>query len=99
MGTRFRLAVGAAAIAVATFAGVDATTEDAILTLLRDLRSAGRTVIVVHHDLGTVRSYFDHVVLLNVRVVADGPITETFTLANLERAYGGKIGLLAGAAG
>jgi manganese/zinc/iron transport system ATP- binding protein len=77
------------------FAGVDATTEEAILELLRDLRSAGKAVIVVHHDLSTVRAYFDHVVLLNVRLVAAGPMDTTFTRANLERAYGGRLGLAA----
>ena len=56
------------------FAGVDATTERAILALLKELRSQGRTVVAVHHDLQTVAEYFDHVVLLNMRLVAEGPI-------------------------
>jgi manganese/zinc/iron transport system ATP- binding protein len=77
------------------FAGVDATTEEAILTLLRELQAAGRSVIVVHHDLGTVREYFDNLVLLNVRLVAAGPMDATFTQGNLEAAYGGRIGFLA----
>ena len=73
------------------FAGVDATTERAIIEVLRELRSRGRTLVVVHHDLETVREYFDWLVLLNVRVVADGPVETTFTLANLQEAYGGRI--------
>ncbi|PWG61565.1 metal ABC transporter ATP-binding protein [Spiribacter halobius] len=75
-------------------AGVDATTERAIIELLRGLRDRGKTAIVVHHDLNTVRSYFDWLVLLNVRVVAQGAMAETYTAANLRRAYGGQVALL-----
>ena len=80
------------------FAGVDATTERAILALLEELRSTGRTVVAVHHDLQTVAEYFDHVVLLNLRLVAAGPVEETFTDANLQRTYGGKLTVLTQAA-
>lgn len=70
------------------FQGVDATTERAILELLQRLRSDGRTVVVVHHDLSTVRDYFDWVALLNVRKIAVGPVAEAFTDENLRRTYG-----------
>jgi manganese/zinc/iron transport system ATP- binding protein len=73
------------------FQGVDATTERAIVDLLRDLRGQGKTVIVVHHDLSTVADYFDWVTLLNVRRVAHGPVAEAFTEHNLGLAYGGKV--------
>ncbi len=73
------------------FQGVDATTERAIVTLLQDLRAAGRTVVVVHHDLQTVPEYFDWVTLLNVRRVASGPVAEVFTEANLRLTYGGRV--------
>ena len=76
------------------FAGVDATTERAILTLLKELRASGRTVIAVHHDLQTVAEYFDHVVLLNMRLVAAGPIATTFNAETLQRTYGGKLTVL-----
>ena len=76
------------------FAGVDATTERAILTLLKELRGTGRTVVAVHHDLQTVAEYFDHVVLLNMRLVAAGPISTTFTAENLQRTYGGRLTVL-----
>jgi manganese/zinc/iron transport system ATP- binding protein len=56
------------------FAGVDAATERAIVAVLRELRAEGRTVIAVHHDLQTAPEYFDHVILLNMRVVAAGPV-------------------------
>jgi manganese/zinc/iron transport system ATP- binding protein len=77
------------------FAGVDAATERAIVDVLRDLRAAGKTVIVVHHDLQTVSEYFDHVILLNMRVVAAGPVSRIFTRENLQKTYGGRLTLLA----
>jgi manganese/zinc/iron transport system ATP- binding protein len=76
------------------FQGVDATTERAIITVLRVLRDRGRSVVVVHHDLETVPEYFDHVMLLNVRKIADGQVAEVFTEENLRRTYGGRISLL-----
>ena len=76
------------------FQGVDATTERAIVTLLQELRSAGKTVVVVHHDLQTVPEYFDWVTMLNVRRVASGPVSEVFTEQNLRQTYGGKVAFL-----
>jgi manganese/zinc/iron transport system ATP- binding protein len=80
------------------FAGVDATTERAILGLLQHLRDQGRTVVAVHHDLQTVSDYFDHVVLLNMRLVAAGPVATTFTHDHLQRTYGGRLTALSMAA-
>ncbi len=74
--------------------GVDAATEQVIIALLRELRNAGRTVVVVHHDLQSVAEYFDHVIMLNTRVVAAGPTTEVFTQENLLKTYGGRLTLL-----
>ncbi len=76
------------------FAGVDAATEAAIIALLKELKHSGKTVLVVHHDLQTVPSYFDHVILLNMRVVAHGPTAEVFTPENLRKTFGGKLTLL-----
>jgi len=76
------------------FQGVDATTERAIVHLLQELRAAGRTVLVVHHDLQTVPEYFDWVLLLNVRRVAAGPVEEVFTEENLRATYGGRVPFL-----
>lgn len=73
------------------FAAVDAVTEKAIITLLRDLRARGRTVIVVHHDLQTVAEYYDWVALLNVQMTAFGPVETTYTAANLRQTYGGAV--------
>ncbi len=77
------------------FAGVDAATEKAIIALLQELRSRGKTVIVVHHDLQTLKEYFDWTMLLNVRRVAVGPVDEVLTPENLERTYGGRAAFLA----
>ncbi len=77
------------------FAGVDAATEKTIINLLRDMTQSGKTVIVVHHDLQSVTSYFDWVIMINTRLVASGPTTETFTQENLQETYGGKLTLLA----
>ncbi len=73
------------------FQGVDAVTEKAIVEILRELRTRGRTVLVVHHDLQSVPDYFDWATLLNVRVIASGPVAEVFTPENLRRAYGAAV--------
>lgn len=72
-------------------AGVDAATERAIMTTLKELKEKGKTVMVVHHDLQTVEDYFDHVLLLNRTVVAHGRTEDVFTKENVYRAYGGTL--------
>ena len=69
-------------------------TERAIVNVLQDLREQGRTVVAVHHALQTVPEYFDWVVLLNVRHMASGPVSEVFTEENLRRTYGGRVPFL-----
>ena len=76
------------------FAAVDAATEKAIVRILHELKRAGKTALVVHHDLQTVREYFDWTMLLNMRTVAMGPTDEVFTSENLQKTYGGKLTLL-----
>lgn len=73
------------------FAGVDAATEKAIVNVLKALKEDQRTVVCVHHDLSTVAAYFDRVLFLNVRKVAEGPIASVFTEANLQATYGGRL--------
>ena len=77
------------------FAGVDAATERAIVKVLAELKDEGKTVICVHHDLQTVKQYFDDVILLNMRIVTSGPVEEVFTEVNLQKTYGGRLTLLA----
>lgn len=76
------------------FAGVDAATEAAIVSLLHELRDRGKTLLVVHHDLPTARSYFDMLLLLNLRLVAFGPTAEVFTPELLQKTYGGRLTIL-----
>lgn len=76
------------------FSGVDAATEKAIVEVLVSLRNSGSTVICVHHDLVTVPEYFDHVLLLNTRVIAHGSVQQAFNDQNLRKTYGGRLTLL-----
>lgn len=69
------------------FQGVDAKSQQAIVRVLHELRTNGKTVVIVHHDLATVRDYCDHVTLLNRRVVASGPVDAVFSKANIRTAY------------
>src|SRR5262249_46555751 len=78
------------------FQGVDATTEKAIVALLQSLRRAGKTVLVVHHDLPTVPEYFDWVTLLNVRRTAAGPVVEVSTEATRRHRSGGRAAIIGG---
>lgn len=75
------------------FVGVDARTEEAIFRLMDDLTEAGKTLLVVIHDLGELRR-FDSVVMLNKVLVAHGPVSTTLTPENLRRTYGGRLTLL-----
>ncbi|NAZ35445.1 metal ABC transporter ATP-binding protein [Rubellimicrobium sp. CFH 75288] len=76
-------------------AGVDAASEESILRVLRELRDEGRTVVAVHHDLGTVLRRFDRAVLLNRRVLAEGPVALALTARTLQATYGGRLDPLA----
>ncbi|MEY3416110.1 MAG: hypothetical protein RL711_831 [Bacteroidota bacterium] len=76
------------------FAGVDIATETAIIELLREMREAGKTVVVVHHDLQSAADYFDWIVLINMRLVASGPTEQVLTNELLQKTYGGKLNIL-----
>jgi len=69
------------------FKGVDARTELAIVDLLRNIQAQGKTVVAVHHDLQTVKEYFNWVVLLNIQVIASGPMRDTFNEENVRLTY------------
>ena len=70
------------------FAGIDIATEAAIMTILRQLKEKGKTVFIVHHDLNTVESYFDWIIMLNMRLVACGSVIEAFNPDTLNMTYG-----------
>lgn len=77
------------------FVGVDAATENAILTLLQEMKAQQKTVLIVHHDLQTAHEFFDWTVLLNTRLVKYGPRDEVFQPQYLQEAYGGRLTVLA----
>lgn len=77
------------------FVGVDAATERAIIILLKELRERGKTVLVVNHDLQAVQSYYDFLLMLNMRVVAFGPTAQVMTPELLHKTYGGRLTILA----
>ncbi len=79
------------------FQGIDAVSERTIAELFARIQRRGGTVLAVHHDLGTVAEYFDHVLVLNVSRIAAGRIESEFTNANLGLAYGVQNPLLADA--
>ncbi|HAI75858.1 MAG TPA: manganese ABC transporter ATP-binding protein [Microscillaceae bacterium] len=70
------------------FAGVDMATENTMMDLLHQMRQSGKTVVVVHHDLQTVKTYFDWVLLLNKVLIDCGPTADIFTTENVYRTYG-----------
>jgi manganese/zinc/iron transport system ATP- binding protein len=76
------------------FVGVDAATEAAIITLLRELKARGKTLLVVHHDLASAKEYFDQLILLNMRLVAYGPTADVFKPDILQTTYGGRLTIL-----
>ncbi len=76
------------------FVGVDVTTEEQIIKSLKRLASEGKTLLVVHHDLATVKDYFDKVILLNQRMIAYGDTETTFTEENIAKAYRSQLPIL-----
>ena len=73
------------------FTGVDVQTEDAIIKLLREMRSEGRVMLVSTHNLGSVPEFCDHTILVNKKIIAYGPTETTFTHKNLETTFGGVL--------
>ena len=69
------------------FQGVDSTTEKSIVDILKKLKSDGKTLLVVHHDLQTVPTYFESVTFINKSVIASGKVKEVFTQENIDKTY------------
>jgi len=76
------------------FVGVDILTEEKIISILKDLASKGKTILVVHHDLSTVETYFDKVILLNQRLIAYGDTSTVFNQENIAKTYGPQLTIL-----
>jgi len=76
------------------FVGVDITTEERTIEILKKLAAQGKALLVVHHDLSTVEQYFNKVILLNQRLIAYGDTTTTFTQENIAKAYKGQLTIL-----
>ncbi len=76
------------------FVGVDVTTENKIIEILKRLANEGKTLLVVHHDLSKVHEYFDRIILLNQRLIAYGDTNSAFTEENIAKAYGGQLTIL-----
>ena len=74
------------------FQGIDAKSQEAMLHVLYDLSAQGKTCVIVHHHLATVRDYCNHVTLLNGSVIASGPAEEAFTKENIRIAYEAREG-------
>ena len=69
------------------FQGVDSTTEKSIVDILKKLKSDGKTLLVVHHDLQTVPTYFESVTFINKTVIASGKVEKVFTQENIDITY------------
>ena len=80
------------------FAGVDISTEKAIVVLMEELKLRGKTLFVVHHDLNTVERYFDWIIMLNTCLVACGPVSEVYNTESIMRTYGRSFAILEEAA-
>lgn len=76
------------------FVGVDITTENKIVEILKGMAAKGKTILVVHHDLSTVEDYFDKIIMINQRVVAVGDTLTTFTDENIARTFQSQAPLL-----
>lgn len=74
------------------FVGIDMVSEKVIVDLLKELKAAGKTIIIVHHDLHRTREYFDQLIILNKYLVASGPVEEVFTTRLIQKAYGDSMG-------
>lgn len=67
--------------------GIDITTEKLIIDTIKALQAKGKSFLVVHHNLDTVEDYFDHVIILNKTVIAQGTIEEAWKKENIDKAY------------
>lgn len=76
------------------FVGIDVTSEEMIVKILKELRDEGKTIIVVHHDLSKAEKYFDKLLLLNKELIAKGDVRDVFVPRTIAKAYGGQLSFL-----
>ncbi len=76
------------------FVGVDVTTEERILEILQQLAKNGKTLLVIHHDLSSVESHFDQVIMLNQRLIVHGAVDLVFTKENIEKTFRAQMPIL-----
>jgi len=76
------------------FVGVDAKTETAVFNLIKELKENGKTILIVHHDLGKIRDYFDKLILINQTLIAYGNTEDVFTTDLIQKTYGGRLTIL-----
>ena len=76
------------------FVGVDITSEEKIISIMKKLADQGKTVLVVHHDLSTIEDYFNKVILINQRLIACGDTDAVFTKENISKCYGPQLNIL-----
>ncbi|WEG73748.1 metal ABC transporter ATP-binding protein [Vagococcus intermedius] len=76
------------------FVGIDMSSEQVIIDILKQLKAQGKTILIVHHDLHKVTDYFDDVIILKKQLIAYGPVEHIFTSETLEKAYGQTLGAI-----
>ena len=70
------------------FVGIDMVSEKLIVDLLKELRDEGKTIVIVHHDLHKTKEYFDNLIIIDKKLIADGSVSQTFNTENIRKAYG-----------
>ena len=76
------------------FVGIDMASEQKIMAILKQWSDAGKTMIVVNHDLNKVTQYFDDLVIINRGIIAQGPVSETYQMVNIQKAFSLDFGKL-----
>lgn len=78
------------------FVGIDIVSEEIIMNLLQDLKSQGKYIFIVHHDLSKVETYFDQLILMKQQLISVGPTKQVFTPKKLAQAFGQSLVVLGG---
>lgn len=76
------------------FIGIDVSSENIIINILRELRNEGKTIFVVHHDLTKVEGLFDDIILINKKLIGCGPVNKVFVPKLVEETYDTSLSML-----